>query len=243
MKTALIHAEFVSRLNRFVGLVDRGGSKEKVYIPNTGRLGELLIPGREVYLSPVEGKYRHKIEYAVRHGRPIMIDAVKSNAVFHELLRNRKVPSLEGISVVRREPAVGNRRFDYLLMSGNETRLAELKSCTFVYKSIASFPDAVSDRAAEHVRILAETGNGMVFFFILAEGVTRFIPNYHTDFHFYKTLMEHKDRLEVKAFSAVYDDDMNIGGASEVEILYPEVKPVGSYMLVLYNPEERTLTV
>ena len=44
-------AVFLKRLDRFSALVDRDGSRETVHVKNTGRLGELFVPGAEVWLS------------------------------------------------------------------------------------------------------------------------------------------------------------------------------------------------
>lgn len=238
-----VPARFITRHNRFVGTVELGDKDIPVYIPNTGRLAELLIPGTSVLLTPVTGKYQYKVEHILSRSGPVMIDAVRSNTVFHNLLEKRLVPSMESFTVIRREPAVGNHRFDYELRDQGGTMLAELKSCTLFYGAVSSFPDAVSSRATAHVRALADTGKGMLIFFLLGQGITRFVPNYHTDFDFYRALMECRDRIDIRAFSAIYDDNFSVAGASPVEILYPEVRPLGSYLLVLRNDTDTEAAV
>jgi len=191
MKNIPLHlsrAVLLRRQNRFVAEVILNGKTETVYVPNTGRLSELALPGAELLLAPINGKYRLKILYIINNNYPVMIDSTYSNRLFRNLLEADIVPSLEGSSLIRREPVYGNHRFDFLISQGEEERYIELKSCTLFHKSTASFPDAVSTRASDHVKLLGETGKGVIVFFILKEGIKRFVPNYHTDFTFYRVL-------------------------------------------------------
>ena len=43
---------FIKRLNRFVVEAEAEGSRVEKYLPNPGRLWELLLPGTELILSP-----------------------------------------------------------------------------------------------------------------------------------------------------------------------------------------------
>ena len=58
-----VPAVFLRRLNRFVAEVEAGGKTERVHVKNTGRLGELLLPGQKL---PCRRQTR-------RAGRPPMI--------------------------------------------------------------------------------------------------------------------------------------------------------------------------
>ena len=54
-------AQFIKRINRFVGLVDRGrGDPLMVHVPSSGRMGELLIPGAPVIVEPFTKGGGHK---------------------------------------------------------------------------------------------------------------------------------------------------------------------------------------
>ncbi len=228
-------AKFITKHNRFVGSVDLDGKEEKVLIPNTGRLAELLVPGAEILLSPYQGKYRYRLTHVLYRGSPVYIDSIAANGIFGRLLSEKNIPGMEGFSVARREPPYGNHRFDFLVSrDGADSKeiFLEVKSCTLAWNGVAAFPDAVSSRAAGHVRALAETG-GMLVFFILHQGVKRFIPNFHTDFAFYETLLMHQNDIDIRGYSAVYDDSFRIAGVTEVEMHIPDVKPAGSYLLVM----------
>ena len=54
----VISAAFIDRPNRFVAHVDIGGHMETVHVKNTGRCGELLLPGAEVWMSGAENPDR-----------------------------------------------------------------------------------------------------------------------------------------------------------------------------------------
>ena len=232
----LTEAFFIERHNRFVASVMLENRLERVYVPNTGRLAELAIPGEKVLLAPSPGKYRYKILYFYYRGRPVFIDSVAGNDIFEKLLTSGAVQDMEGFRVLRREPPYRNHRFDFLLENpGGGQVFAELKSCTLALDDTASFPDAVSERASLHVEALAETGSGMLIFFILHENVKRFVPNYHRDFRFYQTLKENAGFIDIRVYAARYGRGFEITGAEPVELVIPEVKPAGIFFIIMRN--------
>lgn len=228
-----VTAKLFKRINRFVAEVLIDGDPETVYVPNTGRLSELALPEADILLSPINGKYRYKILYIINESYPVMIDSTYSNSLFDKLLREKRVPGLEDFSLTRREPPYGNHRFDFLLESNGMEKLLELKSCTLFHGDIASFPDAVSERASEHIKLLAETGKGIIVFFILKHNMKFFIPNFHTDFIFYETLKHCRERIDIKALSIEYNDRLDITGLKEIPVLIPEVKPCGLFIMLI----------
>ena len=57
-------AEFVSRENRFVATVLVDGEEVRVHVKNTGRCGEILLPGTRVVLSESDNpgrRYRYDL--------------------------------------------------------------------------------------------------------------------------------------------------------------------------------------
>jgi sugar fermentation stimulation protein A len=231
-----IEAKFIIRKNRFVGEVDLDGRRIPVYIPNTGRMLELLIPGRKVILTPSNGRYAYKLEYVIYRDNPVLIDSIQSNRIFHDLIERKKIPHLEKYSITGRELRYGDKRFDFLLAENNsDYRFAEIKSCTLAWRNIASFPDAVTERGTHHIRALAESGRGMIIFLIFHRNVDYLVPNYHTDYRFYQTLVQCKNRARVLAYSVNYNSELDIIGVKDVTIVYPDVKPVGSYLLLFEN--------
>jgi sugar fermentation stimulation protein A len=236
-------AVFLQRLNRFVARVKLDGKICSVHVPNTGRLAELFLPGTRVVLVPSPGKYPYRIQYVIYNSRPVLIDSIMSNAIFRDCIVSRAMPGLEEFQIVRREPTVGNHRFDYSVRHDGKDFFVEIKSCTLAWNSLASFPDAVSARAAEHVRVLAETKRGILVFILLHEGIQLFVPNYHTDFAFYETLRRHKNDIEMRAYSARYERDYRITGMAPVRIEIPDVEPRGIYALVLRAGSDADLSI
>jgi len=46
----LLPATFLERPNRFLGVVELGGARTTCFIPNPGRIHELMVPETRVYL-------------------------------------------------------------------------------------------------------------------------------------------------------------------------------------------------
>jgi sugar fermentation stimulation protein A len=243
MNNELIEAVFLERHNRFVASVGLEGRVERVYVPNTGRLAELALPGEKCLLAKSQGKYRYRLLYFYYRERPVFIDSVACNSIFAGLLATGAVPGMEELRILRREPACGHHRFDFLLEDRQGKKLfAELKSCTLAEGDMASFPDAVSERAARHVEALAATGCGILIFFLLHGQARRFIPNYHTDYEFYLAMKKHAPALDVRVFAARYGEDLSIESAIPASFSIPDVRPCGSYMTVLRKKESESST-
>jgi len=234
----LLKAILIRRINRFVAEVSFNNTTMNVYVPNTGRLSELALPGSELLLSPINAKYKYKILYIINRSFPVMIDSTYSNRLFHDLLKRKKVHAFEHFSSIKREPVYGSHRFDFLLKNEDEQLYIELKSCTLFHNTTGAFPDAVSVRASEHVKALAESGKGTLIFLILKSDINKFLPNYHTDFLFYETLKYYKNKIKIRALAIQYDDNLQIHSLKEIPVIIPEVKPEGIFLLILFNPAD-----
>lgn len=234
----LIHAVLIRRINRFVALVLINNTPEEIYVPNTGRMSELALPGAECLLAESHGKFRYKMRYIISKNFPVMIDSTLSNSLFAGLLQQREIPGLEEYSLVHREPACGRHRFDYLIRDSHGTYYMELKSCTLFHGPVASFPDAVSDRASSHIEALASTGCGKLVIFILNESAEVFIPNFHTDFNFYSTLKQFADQITISALKIKYNDKLEITSLTPVPVHIPEADKSGFYFMMLFSEND-----
>ncbi len=226
---------FINRLNRFISEAKIDGKIEKIYVPNTGRLSELAIPGNKILLEKYKGKYRYKLKYIFSKDFPVMINSSHSNRLFEEILKDPSRSPFPEMQFIRSEPTVGSHRFDFLMQDGENKRYIELKSCTLGHKNVASFPDAISSRASKHVRVLSDTGKGTIVFLVLLDNIDIFVPNYHTDFEFYITLKECSSKTEIRALGVKYDIKLNISSLQEIPVHIPDVKPEGVYALILFN--------
>jgi sugar fermentation stimulation protein A len=193
----LVTAVFRDRPNRFLVTCDLEGEQITAFLPNPGRLQELLLPGSSLYLTRDQTLGR-KTEYTVggvdRDERPIMLHTHRTNDVVAHLLAEHAIPDLEGAATVRREVKVGRSRFDFLLRDREGEIFVEVKSCTLFGKNVAMFPDAVTERGARHLRELADLSRSgfraAVVFLIHSPRPRVFMPNYHTDLDFARTLLE-----------------------------------------------------
>ncbi|MFW9848884.1 MAG: DNA/RNA nuclease SfsA [Candidatus Thorarchaeota archaeon] len=232
MKVKSVHsAEFVKRPNRFLGQVLLNDEIVDVFIPNPGRMYELMIPGKEVFIREAnpQGRKTNFNMIAVKHeGIIVSIDSYLPNRFMKELLKRREFPRFSGYTDVRSEPPVYEGRFDFFL-DGPETKVyIEVKSCTLVNERHAIFPDAPTSRGARHVRNLARSlddgivDRASVIFVVQRPDVDVFSPNDFTDPQFGSVLRKSHDRgVEVYALrTEVVDWNLESRGEIPVDLDY-----------------------
>ncbi len=176
-------AVFLKRLNRFAALAEVRGETVSVHVKNTGRCGELLLPGAEIWLSRSDRAGRRTaydlITVRKETGALFNIDSQAPNRAVGEWLRRQP------FSEIRPEAVFGSSRIDFAMVRGEERWLLEVKGCTLEKDGVGWFPDAPTLRGAKHLRELtAAAGEGYrcaVAFVIQTEGVTRVLPNGETD--------------------------------------------------------------
>jgi sugar fermentation stimulation protein A len=187
-RSSLVSARFVRRVNRFVALVRLAGRDERVHVRNSGRLRELLTPGRRVWLEPTaEAGRRTRFTLALvrRPGGYVSVDALLPNALIEAGLQCGAVPGLRRHRLLRREPLMGRKRADFLLVRAGRECLVEVKSVTLVRRGTAFFPDAPTVRGRAHLdHLVAERGQGKeatILFVIQRDDAVGFAPNRNTD--------------------------------------------------------------
>ncbi|MHA2042041.1 MAG: DNA/RNA nuclease SfsA, partial [Candidatus Thorarchaeota archaeon] len=153
-------ALLINRPNRFLGRVEVEGKVVEVFIPNPGRMYELMIPGKQVFLRRKSGAHR-KTNYdmiGVWHDDVLIsIDSNLPNRFMKERLLNRELEWFLPYDVVTPEPRIYDGRFDFRLDGSKGTTFIEVKSCTLVEDGHALFPDAPTLRGARHLRNLARS--------------------------------------------------------------------------------------
>jgi sugar fermentation stimulation protein A len=252
----IIPARFKSRPNRFVVECLLDGRTVRAYLPNPGRLWELLFPEVMMYLTPLAPAPGRKLPYLAvaveRDGVPVMLHTHHTNAVAGKLVREGRIPGLEGTEIVKSEHRIGRSRFDFLLRKEGRDFLLEVKSCTLFHETLAMFPDAVSARATKHLRELAHlsspaAGAG-VLFVVHSPQVHYFMPEHHTDLEFSRTLYDVKERILVRAVSVEWKRDLSLGQtvrelAIPWDLVDRESHDRGSYIVVLRLARDRRITV
>ena len=194
----LVEARFIERENRFAALVTLDGREERVHVPNSGRMRELLLPDATVLLHGAASEGRKTRYDLVAVETPevlVSVDSRVPNKVVAEALDEGAVPELGCLTKVRPEHTWGDSRFDFLATGNGHQALVEVKGCTLVREDgLALFPDAPTARGARHVRELTRArGEGLGAYVVII--VQRpdgrvFSPNDWTDRAFGDALRE-----------------------------------------------------
>ena len=133
---------FIARPNRFVATVRAGEEIVQAHCPNPGRMGEILVPGREVFLE-YSSSPKRKLRYtlaAARHGDGIVpLVSARANLAARELVLPRLFPDARDI---RAEVKEGGSRFDFLVINKRERIWVEVKNCSLIEGETGLFPDA-----------------------------------------------------------------------------------------------------
>jgi sugar fermentation stimulation protein A len=199
-------ARFLRRLNRFACQVEMGGRRIKVYLPNTGRLEELLLPGAKVLLEKrrTRGKTFHDLLLVQSRGYPhkrpiwVSVDSRQPPALLRWAVENQFLDTF-GIPVeIRNEPKGGEGRFDLLIESHAGTHIIETKSVNLLDSNgIARFPDAPTARGTRHLETLIDARSSerksWVVFIVMREDALAFSPFSERDPEFSATLSRAKD--------------------------------------------------
>lgn len=199
---------FLARLNRFLGLVELEGESVGCFIPNPGRLRDLLKAGAKVYLSE-GGSESRKTRYdlaLVELGETLVsIDSRMPNRVIGEAVDSGLIPEFRGLGIKEREPTVQGSRLDFLLHGDAQNLLLEVKSCTLVEGGVALFPDAPTSRGERHMKALSNAlgvGRAAVLFLVQRDDASVFRPNWEVDPRFSEALRKAVERgVEAYAYT------------------------------------------
>jgi sugar fermentation stimulation protein A len=226
------------------------------YLPNPGKLRELLLPGRKLYLvrQPlVPGREISYMAVAVeRDGSPILLHTHQNNSVARHLIEHNRIPGLDGAVVVKAEHTIGNSRFDFLLRKGGRDMVLEVKSCTLFGRRIAMFPDAITERGKKHLlELSALSRQGLetvVLFLVHTPSPVYFMPDYHTDLEFSRALLSVKDHVMVKAVSVEWKKDLILGDRVRElvipwELIEREAHDCGCYIVLMKLTRDRNLKI
>lgn len=179
----LTQCRFLCRVNRFIARCDVDGVEETVHVKNTGRLGELLLPGAVCWLER-SGNQARKTAYdlvAVQNrGYVVNIDSQAPNIILREWLE--KGGWGEDLTGLRSEVTHGDSRFDFAYQRGDRSGFIEVKGVTlFDDNGMAYFPDAPTERGVKHLQGLIQAREaGMeagVCFVLQRDDVTGLCPN------------------------------------------------------------------
>jgi sugar fermentation stimulation protein A len=195
----LIPATFVKRDNRFRVTVQVEGHRVEAHLPNSGRLRELLLPGRRVLLAAAQAPGRltsYDLLMVDLEGILVSIDARMPSRLLYNALQAGRLEEFAGYAEVRREVTYGQSRLDLALEGGpdGERCFIEAKSVTSVKDGVALFPDAPTQRGRRHLgelaRARAEGHRAAVVFVVQRDDAICFSPHDGADPAFGQALRE-----------------------------------------------------
>ena len=191
----LREALFLHRENRFSCLVELGGKRERAYLRNSGRLKELLLPGRKVFLAEKPSpsrKTRYDLEMVALKGGLVSVDTRATEELVYEAFSHKALPQFEDYSCIQRGKIFNNSRLDFLLSNLQSQCLLEVKSVTLAKEGRAFFPDAPTLRGRKHLKVLLQAKEARyktaILFIAQREDVESFSPNDEIDPEFGKLL-------------------------------------------------------
>jgi sugar fermentation stimulation protein A len=182
-----VAATLVSRPNRFLGVVDLGARRVECFIPNPGRMHELLYPGALVRVLEKRGegrRTRYDMVLADHRGILVSVDSRLPNALIAEAVEAEALPEFRGYRVARAEPVFDDSRLDLMLTRAGSVLLLEAKSCTLVEGGVALFPDSPTSRGTRHMRTLVKAlgrHEAAAVFVVQRPDARAFAPNWGMD--------------------------------------------------------------
>jgi sugar fermentation stimulation protein A len=167
---------------------------ETAHVPTSGRMTELLVPGRTVWLSPHHHPHRktpYDLTLVEHQGRLVCIDSRAPNVLMAEHLHQAGWHGRQ-LCQVSREVTVGASRLDLMLEDALGVVWMEVKSVTLAEDGLALFPDAPTTRGARHleelINVVNAGGRAAVAFVAQRADAERFAPHGRNDRLFAETL-------------------------------------------------------
>ena len=178
----VVSAVFLCRLNRFTAKVLLDEQEEMIHVMNTGRLGELLLPGTKVMLHAARNPSRKTrwdlISVHTDSLGWVNLDSLAPNHLMRDFYASG------GYDIVRPEYTYGASRLDFYLEKNGRPCMTEVKGCTLAMAErpgIGLFPDAPTERGVRHLHELGEAAaegyEATLAFVLQMNGIHTVLPN------------------------------------------------------------------
>lgn len=247
---------FIRRQNRFIIECKIGDEITFAHLPNPGRLWELLLPGSKLLLLKSrhnERKYDYTCYGVFRDDKPVLLHTSKNNDVAQWIIESELLDPLADYKIHSREKGINNSRIDFLLSNKSKELYLEVKSCTLFCDKLAMFPDAITDRGTRHLIELAELRSnktqGGVLFLVQNGDVKYFLPEYHTDLKFARTLYTLRNEIKIFSVGISWNKNLIIKPTDvklltiPFEIISKEAEDKGVYILIIKNEEDKEIQI
>lgn len=207
------YGNLIVRENRFIAIVEIDGIEERVHVPNTGRLPQILQKGVKVQLRKSDNpnrKTRYSLIAAEKDGHWINIDSQLPNRLAFESIEAGVIEAFTNLDLLKREVGFRNSRFDLYYEKEERKGFIEVKGVTFVEDGVGMFPDAPTTRGTKHLYELikaVEAGyEGTLLLIIMREDCKSFRPYTAMDEAFAKALKQaHKKGVQILAYQTTYE--------------------------------------
>ena len=204
----LEEAEFIKRINRFLGKILINGQEKSCYIADTGRLEEILTKGRKILV--IKNRKGLKTDYTLITAKMgdelVLINTALHSSIAYSAIKQGVLGFVP--KIIKKEVKYKNSRFDYFL--DNKT-FVELKGCNLVKGDTCLFPNAPTIRGTKHLKelILAKKeGYNSIILIMVVRDCKYFLPNSEMDKKFsdmfYNAL---KCGVEFKSFKIRIDEN------------------------------------
>ncbi|PMQ01732.1 MAG: DNA/RNA nuclease SfsA [Dictyoglomus sp. NZ13-RE01] len=186
----LEEAQIINRERRFKLFIRYKNEDVLAYLPNPGRLENIILPGAPVLIRECNN-HKRKTKYEAVLGfedsKLVSLNASLANKIFLENIYRFPIK----VKDLKREFRFGRSRFDFLI---NERILVEVKSVTLVKNGIGLFPDAPTERGAKHMQEMQNwTFEKWVVFVVQRSDAKLVKPNRELDLDFYNAIRALKE--------------------------------------------------
>ena len=160
MTPSVVPARFVERPNRFLVVAELDdGRRVEAYLPNTGRLGHLTVPGRPLILRRETAGHR-KTEYtAIRawDGTWVALEAgLAPRLLVDWLAAGHPLGPFGAVATIETEVTVAHHRLDLRVGTALGPVWVEVKSGGRALGGAALLSKTPSQRGVSHLRTLAD---------------------------------------------------------------------------------------
>ncbi|WP_045212185.1 DNA/RNA nuclease SfsA [Desulfonatronovibrio magnus] len=173
LPSKVIHVRFVSREKRFIIKAIAQDRPVTMHTNNSGSMLGLLRPERRL-LASVSDNPKRKLPYTLELVRNddfwVGVNTQTPNKMLKLCWKNRLIPELEEFTHFKAEAGSGQSRIDARLEGPSGVMWIEAKNVTLVEDERACFPDAISTRAAKHMKeltSLARSGHRVACFYLV----------------------------------------------------------------------------